>query len=294
MIAPMERRTVLSVGGTAVLALATGSASLPDADADGPVAVVEEYYRRASATDDSDAFADDVRALSHGASPLVDLANDVPMAFDDTLRQELIEAEVVAEDLSAERLRVVSDFFTGSVTDEQIETLAAENAVVSATVADADAPDGELVFEWFVAPEDGAWRLVWPGDWTGPEAVVREFYRRANAAESAAAFATDVRDLSHSLSPLSDVAADVPGFFDGAQRRELAEVEIAAEDVDAERVREISDFLAGALTRVQLETIADENALAAATILDDRVESGQLVREWLVAPEDGRWRLVWF
>ena len=126
--------------------------------------VVEEYYRRASASEDSEAFADDVAALAHGASPLSRLAEDVPMAFDATLRQELADATVAAEDVSADRIRDISGFLAASLDDAAVESIAAENAVVSAVVADDGAEDGEFEVRWLVATDDGEWRLVWPDE----------------------------------------------------------------------------------------------------------------------------------
>jgi uncharacterized Rossmann fold enzyme len=123
------------------------------------VTVVREYYRRAGEADAAAAFADDVRELSHPASPLGEVAADVPGLFDGARRQGLVEAAVVAEDVDAERVRSVSDFFAGAADDETIETVAAENAVVSVTVTDGDGDEFEL--EWLVATADGEWRLVW-------------------------------------------------------------------------------------------------------------------------------------
>lgn len=289
----MERRSFLSAGGVAVLALAAGRTSIAGGvDADDPAAVVGEYYRRAGAAGDAEAFADDVRDLAHGASPLSRLAEDVPMAFDATLRQELADAAVVAEDVSADRIRSISDFLAASLDDAEVESIAAENAVVSAIVADDGVDGGEFELRWVVATDDDEWRLVWPGEPEGPAAVVREFYRRAEAAESAEAFADDVDELSHPVSPLSDVAADVPGFFDGARRQDLADAEVVARDVGAERIRGVSDFFNAWVDDEAVEAIAAENAVVAVTLRGDRSANGAEL-EWLVATAGDEWRLVW-
>ena len=284
----MERRSFLSVGGATVLALAVGRSSTAD-DPDGPAAAVEEYYRRASASEDSEAFADEVTALAHGASPLSRLAEDVPMAFDATVRQELSEVAVADEDVSADEIRAISEFLAASLTDAEIESIAAENAIVSATVVGGDG--GEFTIEWLVATDDGEWRVVWPGAPEGPVAVVREYYRRAGEAESAAAFAEDVAALTHHASPLGGVAADVPGLFDGARRQRLVEAEVVARDVDAERVRSVSAFFSGAVDDEAIETVAAENAIVSVTVAGEDGDEFEL--EWLVAPDDGEWRLVW-
>ena len=287
----MERRSFLSAGGVAVLALAAGRTSTAG-DSDGPTAVVEEYYRRASASEDSEAFADDVNDLAHRSSPLSRLATDVPMAFDATLRQELADATVVAEDVSADRIRAISGFLAASLDDAEVESIAAENAVVSAIVADDGVEGGEFELRWLVATDGGEWRLVWPGEAEGPAAVVREFYRRAEAAESAEAFADDVDELAHPVSPLSDVAADVPGFFDGARRQDLADAEVVARDVGAERVRGVSDFFSAWMDDAAVRAITAENAVVAVTLSGERGASGAEL-EWLVATDGGEWRLVW-
>ncbi|MEZ3165823.1 hypothetical protein ABNG02_00610 [Halorubrum ejinorense] len=284
----MERRSFLSVGGATVLALAAGRFSTAG-DPGGPAAVVEEYYRRASASEDAEAFADEVAGLAHGASPLSRLAEDVPMAFDSTVRQELSGAAVVVEDVSAERIRSISGFLSASLTDDEVESIAAENAIVSATVVGGDG--GEFEIRWLVATDDGEWRVVWPGEPEGPVTVVREYYRRADEAESAAAFADDVRELSHPASPLREVAEDVPGLFDGARRQAVVEAAVAARDVDAERVRGVSDFFRGAVDDEAVEAIAAENAVVSVTVADD--DGDEFDVEWLVATDAGEWRLVW-
>lgn len=284
----MERRSFLSVGGATVLALAAGSTSTAG-DVDGPAAAVEAYYRRASASEDSEAFADDVAALAHSFSPLSRVADDVPMAFDATVRQELSDTVVVAEDVSADRIRSISGFLSASLTDAEVESIAAENAVVSATVVGGDG--GEFEVRWLVATDDGEWRVVWPGEPEGPVTVVREYYRRAGEAEDAAAFADDVRALSHPASPLREVAADVPGLFDGARRQEIVEATVVARDVDAERVRGVSDFFSAAADEETVEAVAAENAVVSVTVADGDGDEFEL--EWLVATADDEWRLVW-
>lgn len=305
----MERRTFLSAGGITALAIAAGSSSIAarssivgaDDGRTGPVAVVEEYYRRGAAAENTESFADDVGALAHGSSPLpfvAESAEDLPGFSFGAEQWELVEAAVAAEDVGAERIRGLSDFFAGSVTDEEVASLAAENALVAVTVAgDGINGGGELALEWLVAPEDGEWRLVWFDERNGPEAVVRRYYRRAAAAEDEAAFARQVAALSHGASPLplvAESAMETPGSLFAAPRQELVGTEIVATDVEMERILAVSDFLAGALTAEELAAIAEENALVAATVVDDRLESGRFVREWLVATDGDEWRLVWF
>jgi len=287
----MERRSFLSAGGVAALSLAVGSPSIGSVESNGPTAVVEAYYRRAADAEDAETFAGDVRDLAHPDSPLGRLAEETPMAFDSTVRQEFVDAAVVAEDLSAERIRSVSGFLAASLTDDEAESIADENAVVSATVEDDGDEGGELEFRWLVATDDDEWRVVWPGEPEGPATVVREYYRRASEADDAEAFADDIAALAHPASPLGEVAADVPGLFDGAREQEIIAVEVVARDVDAERVRSVSDFFAGAVDDEAIETVAAENAVVAVTVADD---GDEFELEWLVATDGGEWRLVWF
>jgi hypothetical protein len=104
---------------------------------------------RARAAEDSEAFAEQVPELTHSVSPLSELATDAPMAFDGTLRQELVDVEDV------------SDFFAASVGEEGIARLAGNNAVVAVTLESEEVIGGRVAKEWLVAPEDGEWRVVW-------------------------------------------------------------------------------------------------------------------------------------
>lgn len=94
-------------------------------------------------------------------SPLIELAADAQHALDETVRQRLIDAEVIDEDISAGAIRAISDFLTGSVSDEAIERIAEQNAIVAATLDTDTVIGGELATEWLVAPDDGEWRVVW-------------------------------------------------------------------------------------------------------------------------------------
>jgi hypothetical protein len=128
----------------------------------------------------------------------------------------------------------------------------------------------------------------------GPADVVEEYYRRASTAETARAFAERVPELAHGASPLSDVIEDVPGAFGDTLEQDLVDTAVVERDLDGEQVQAVSEFLAGSLSDADLDRIAEENAVVAVTLDTDEVIGGTLAKEWLVAPEDGRWRLVWF
>lgn len=158
----MKRRTLLSAGSTAVLAIAAGSPVVGRHSVlNSPEVVIREYYSRADAVDTVDAFAADVSELSHSVSPLSDVAEASPGLFAGAVRQNLVDVEVVQRDVDAEQILSVSDFFAGSVTDEAVAAIVEENAVVAVTLESDRVGVGAYVLEWLVATDDGQWRLVW-------------------------------------------------------------------------------------------------------------------------------------
>jgi len=129
-------------------------------------------------------------------------------------------------------------------------------------------------------------------DPSGPTAPVRAYYQRAAETESARSFANQVPDLAHSASPLRKLAADAPTVFDDVLEQDLVDMVVTRRDVDAGYIEDISGFLAGSLSDAELETLAETNAVVAVTV-DSANSAGRVRRDWLVAPEDGDWRLVW-
>jgi len=127
----------------------------------------------------------------------------------------------------------------------------------------------------------------------GPTEAVREYYRRASAAETRESFAAEIPDLAHTVSPLLNVAENTPSVFDGALRQELVDVDVVKENIGAKAIRDISDFLAGSVSDQEVAALAETNAVVAVTLESDEVMGGELAKEWLVAPDDGEWRLVW-
>ncbi len=99
--------------------------------------------------------------------------------------------------------------------------------------------------------------------------------------------------FSHRRSPLATVAEDVPGFLSDVRRQEVLETRVVETDVGADRIAGFSEFFAGAVTDGDLATFAEENALVSATLRNDQAGMAVFRVEWLVATEDGRWRLVW-
>lgn len=290
----MERRAFLSAGGASVLALAAVREFSSSGGSTGPKAVVREYYRRAGAAESVRGFAGVVPELAHSASPLPDVAEDIPRTFDGALDQTLVDIEVVAEDVSAEAVRDFSDFFAGSVSDEEVETVAKNNAVVAVTLETDEVVGGAFAKEWLVAPEDGEWRLVWFGERDSPEAAVREFFRQVALADSFEALDEPVADLSHSTSPLVNVAEYTPWKFRGIRRQDLGRTELVAENVEPARIAsEFNSFVSWA-SRDEIEAIAEENAVVATSLSDGELGIETFEQRWLVAPEFGEWHVVWF
>ena len=290
----MERRTFLSTGSASVLALSAGNAAAARATpSSGPLDVVRAYYRRAAGADSEAGFAAQIPELAHSASPLPALADASPNAFDGALEQSLVDAEVVATDVSAETIRSISDFFAGWLSDEEIDTIAETNAVVAVSLESEEAIGGELAKEWLVAPEGGEWRLVWFDERRAPRAAARQFFRSVALADSFEALDDPVDAQSHSESPLLNVAEYTPWYFGGIRRQSLLGTEVVARNVDATEIAaEFGSFLSWA-SRDELADVAGENAVVAMTLRDEEHGVEAFDQEWLLAPEFGDWRVVW-
>lgn len=291
----MERRTFLSAGSISALALAAGYTDGSGATrSDGPTESVTEYYRRATAAETADAFAAAIPELAHSASPLLDLAEDTPEAFGGTVQQNLLDTDVIEEDLSADAIRGLSEFFAGSVSDDAVARLAARNAVVAATLESDSVLGGELAVEWLVAPEDGEWRVVWPTSRNSPGAAARRFFREVSQTEFAGQLEEPVAELTHSSSPLVNIADYNPWYFRGLRRQELAQTEVVAQNVGVGRIASRFGPLVSWASKGEIEAIAEENAVVAVSLSDDQLDSGEFDQQWLVAPDSGEWRVVWF
>lgn len=289
----MERRAFLTASGVSVLALAAPSALVAGDDADGPTAIVREYYDRASETDEVLAFAEEVPDLAHSASPLPRLAEDVPRGFDGTLRQTVTRTEVVAEDVDAETVRGFSQFFAAATGDDGIEAVAGDNAVVRVTLDTTTPEIGELAKNWLVAPEDGAWRLVWFDDPSGPAAGARRAFRAIRNADSLSALDDPVTEIAHSVSPLENVTAYAPWYFRGIRRQELVRARVADRNLDVGAIAGEFGGLTGWASRDDLAAVAENNAVVTLTLDDPELDVDGIESRWLLAPEFEKWRLVW-
>lgn len=291
----MERRTFLSTSGVSVLALAAASTTpSTDAVSNDPADVVREYYRRGSGAATVREFAAEIPELAHSTSPLLDVAETAPRILDGALDQEVMDLEVIEENASSAEIREFSDFFVGSVSEADIETIARTNAIVAVTLASDDVIGGEFAVEWLVAPENGAWRLVWFGTRNGPRAAARRVFRRIKQAESFEALDDPIAAGTHSVSPLVNVVEYTPWYFRGLRRRTLTRTAVRAENVGTETI--VSEFtpFADWASREEVESIAGENAVVAMTLQDERLGVEEFDRSWLVAPDRGEWQVVWF
>jgi hypothetical protein len=291
----MERRTFLSAGSASVLALAADFPSVTGAAVSaGPSEVVREYYRRASAAESVNEFADRIPELAHSASPFLDIVTENPRFSEEVLRQELVGIEVIEENVTGEEIRDISDFFAASVTEEEVDTIAETNAVVAVTLETEDVVGGVFGKEWLVAPEDGEWKLVWVDERNSPEAAAREFFREVSLAETLGELDGPVEELSHSVSPLVNVAEYTPWYFRGLRRQELNQTNVVAENINASEIAtQFTSFINWA-SRDDIRSIAERNAVVELSLSDDQLEIDDLTQQLLMAPENGEWRLVWF
>ncbi|MEZ3145565.1 hypothetical protein [Halobaculum sp. MBLA0143] len=307
----MRRRSLLSACGTAALGVTLGSTPAAAAvtheghdsdetDTDGPVATVREYYRLSSKTTSVDGFAVDARRLSHRVSPLSDPDETPPMLFDDALRQRVTAASVTEEAVTTTEIGEMSSFFAGWLSTAELRRVAAETVVVTATLTDPQIVGGTFQVGWLVAPEpagsDGDdeernWRLLWPVGANTPQSAVREYYRQAATAADGEAFALEVRELAHEVSPLATEDGVPAMALQSETSLRFTDTALADRGLTADEVSSLSGFLDGWLSEDDLAAVADENALVDVTLASD--DTGGPTLQWLVATEDDDWRLVW-
>lgn len=292
----MERRTFLAAGGASVLAFSTTlTAVTSETTAGTPTDVVAEYYRQANMADSVRDFATRIPELAHSTSPLSMVADDVPNAFDDPLDQELIARQVVGEDVDTERVEGFSDFFAGSLSESDVETLAGNNAVVT-TILDWRGANGAPVRisrEWLVAPENGEWRLVWFDGRNDPLAAAEGFFSRVNAADGISTLDESIAEFTHSASPLVNASNYTPWLFRGLRRQELLGTEIIAADIARDEIA--SDFspVVGWASENELDTIVEDNTVVAVRLRDEQAGIDAFTQSWLLAPEYDKWQVVW-
>ena len=180
------------------------------------------------------------------------------------------------------------------MSDEAIERIAEQNAIVAATLEADTVIGGELATEWLVAPDDGAWRVVWPDSRNSPRAAVRRFFRQITQTEYPGQLTEPISELSHSSSPLANIADYTPWYFRGLRRQQLRRTEVTAENIDIRTIATTFTPIISWAQKSEVEAIAEQNAVVDVSLSDDRVDVAEFDQQWLVAPDDGEWRVVWF
>lgn len=135
---------------------------------------------------------------------------------------------------------------------------------------------------------------MWVDYRNSPRAAARTFFRQVTVAETLKALDEPVEEWSHSLSPLEDVAKYTPWYFRGLRRRTLEDTSIAAENIDTGEIANEFSPVTNWASRDEVDAIAEENAVVAVSLRDDQLGVEELEQTWLLAPDNGAWRLVWF
>lgn len=164
----MNRRAFLATGGIAGATVAAGCLGVGDGDSEGltnaPTVVVRRYYAAADDAESQNEFLADVRAIVHGESPLAELIASESLSEWQVARRATVErVALVEEGLGAEEIANRSDFLREAIGDD-LGRFAGENAVVEASLDLSALPqfdDETRVQPWFLATEDGEWKLVW-------------------------------------------------------------------------------------------------------------------------------------
>ncbi len=164
----MDRRAFLAASGTAGAAVTAGCLGLGDGDSaaltNTPTVVVRRYYAAADDAESQNEFLAEVRAIVHGESPLAELIATESLSQWQVARRATLErVALVAENLGTEEIANRSDFLREAIGDEP-GRFAEENAVVEASLDLSALPqfdDETRIQPWFLATEDGEWKLVW-------------------------------------------------------------------------------------------------------------------------------------
>jgi len=161
---------MLAAGTGAVVAVAGcsggGGGGGGDFDTSSPTAVVESFYQIGDGLDQDssvDDLLDTIEPGLHSASPLPDLLEQAEdQSADQAAGQQQslssVSAEVTEENIGADRLSQEFGLGFSGVSQEDIDTIAEENAVVEATVEYEDSPTQNP--QHLTATENGDWLIV--------------------------------------------------------------------------------------------------------------------------------------
>lgn len=162
----MHRRQCLTiVAGVGSTALAGCSGLGGGADTSSPEAVVESFYTITDGFDENtstDDVLDSLDPIFHSASPVIDIIEatedeDGGEGATEPTNLGSVETEVAEENLGVDEL---NEYGLGllDISDENIESIAEENALVDTTVEYEDAETEET--EFLTATESGEWLMV--------------------------------------------------------------------------------------------------------------------------------------
>lgn len=167
----MERRKFMVAAGTgAVVAVAGcsggGGGGGGSFDTSSPTAVVESFYQVGDGLDQdssADELLSEIEPGLHSASPFPDIFEQAEDQSQDQASVEprslsSVSAEVTEEDVSADRLSQEFGLGIFGVSQEDIDTIAEENAIVEATVEYEDGSTENP--QHLTATENGDWLIV--------------------------------------------------------------------------------------------------------------------------------------
>lgn len=133
-----------------------------------------------------------------------------------------------------------------------------------------------------------------------PAAVVLRYYHAADRAGDTDEFIRRVADIVHSASTFDRRLETDRSYWTEARTVAVEGVTVVEENLGDEQLVDRVGFLGASVLPLygeglsaELNAIAGENAVARATLAPRDGAGEALVREWLLATDDGRWRLVW-
>lgn len=133
-----------------------------------------------------------------------------------------------------------------------------------------------------------------------PAAVVLRYYHAADRAGDTDEFIRRVADIVHSDSTFDRRLKTDRSYWTEASTVAVEGVTVVEENLGDEQLVDRVGFLGASVLPLygeglsaELDAIAGENAVARATLAPRNGAGEALVREWLLATDDGRWRLVW-
>ena len=133
-----------------------------------------------------------------------------------------------------------------------------------------------------------------------PAAVVLRYYHAADRAGDADEFINGVATIVHSASTFDRRLETDRSYWTEARTVVVEGVTVVEENLGDEQLVDRVGFLGASVLPLygeglsaELDAIAGENAVVRATLTRRDGSGEELVREWLLATDDGRWRLVW-